>query len=156
VVSVEPICWKRGVDVDMERRLVNDSFVENLGNVFCRNRQGDIKLWSGCRTDITRAGVGRVFGQARAGRRSISYAGKLYLRAFRHDCVYLGCFVKGPWLLLPKSARPIMLLAGRLRRIEAIILSSPFLSSLAYRRLDVYASASISNSVLVKTAIGLA
>jgi hypothetical protein len=100
VVSVEPICWKRGVDVDMERRLVNDSFVENLGNVFCRNRQGDIKLWSGCRTDITRAGVGRVCGQARAGRRSISCAGKLYLRAFRHDCVYLGCFVKGPWCIV--------------------------------------------------------
>jgi hypothetical protein len=68
VVSLEPICWKRRVDVVMERRLVNDSFVENLGNVFCRFRQGDIKLWSGCRTDITRAGVWRVRVQVCTGR----------------------------------------------------------------------------------------
>jgi hypothetical protein len=56
----------------MERRLVNDSFVENLGNVFCRFRQGDIKICSGCRTDIARAGRWSDRVQVCAGRRSIS------------------------------------------------------------------------------------
>ena len=46
----------------MCRRHVNDSVaVENLdgGNVFCRNRQGDIKDGSGCRTDLARDGMCR-------------------------------------------------------------------------------------------------
>jgi hypothetical protein len=104
----------------MERRLVNDSFVENLGNVFCRFRQGDIKLWSGCRTDVTRAGVWSVLVQVRTGRRSISYTGKMDKRALHAIALFGGGSWKVPGVLLPKSARPITIQSNRLRRIEAI------------------------------------
>jgi hypothetical protein len=61
----------------VERRLVNDSLVENLGIVFCRFRQGDIKRCSGCRTDIARADVWSDRVQVCAVRRSMALPEKM-------------------------------------------------------------------------------
>lgn len=67
----------------MARLLVNDSFVENLGNVFCRFRQGDMGVRSGCRTDVARAGVCNDRKEVRAGRRSIALLGEVEFKVFK-------------------------------------------------------------------------
>lgn len=57
----------------MLRLDANDCFVENLRNVFCRFRQSDMGVGSGCRADIERVDVWRDRVQKRAGRANMAF-----------------------------------------------------------------------------------